>query len=396
MDPELGPEFEGALWDDGFEWVKGMCVGVTGGAGALGRRLVLMLCRAGARQVRVLDVSGGGISLLPADVRDRVFMFAGDVRDAELADRFAQGLGVLFHLASYGMSSPEVCRETTRTVNVDGTSNVLRAARVGGVKALVYVSTVNVVFCGQPVLEDVGEDALPRLTRRSDFVDEYSYTKSVAEGLVLDANSPEMRTAALRPNGIYLETDARHLPRIIANAKRSMLIRVGDPSVVMQWIHGDNLAYALVITASNLLGAGKAQGRAFYVGDGPAQNTFDLFKPVLDAIGLKTPTAYVPFPVVYAVGWICEHIPLVTPLLTRAEVNKVGRRHTFSFAQAKRDLKLVLPLAQDQAVKRLAEFYSKRKAGDPPSSSPLLSIPFLSLLALLLALFLYFVMTKNI
>ncbi len=69
---------------------------------------------------------------------------AGDLRDAESLARAAAGCGLVFHVAAdyrLWVKDPD---ELFRS-NVEGTRNMLEAARQAGVERLVYTSTVGCI-----------------------------------------------------------------------------------------------------------------------------------------------------------------------------------------------------------------------------------------------------------
>ena len=74
--------------------------------------------------------------------------------------RVLQGADIVFHTASFGMSGFEMVRDhLIYQINVVGTQNVIRACKESCVNCLVYTSTANVVFCGQPIF--LGDETLP-------------------------------------------------------------------------------------------------------------------------------------------------------------------------------------------------------------------------------------------
>jgi len=114
---------------------------VTGGAGFIGSHLVEALVARGHR-VRVLDdLSTGHRENLDA-VADRIELIEGDVCDDDLVLRAAAGADYIFHQAAI----PSVVRSLespvrTHAVAVDGTLNVLEAARVVKPKRVVYAGS---------------------------------------------------------------------------------------------------------------------------------------------------------------------------------------------------------------------------------------------------------------
>jgi UDP-glucose 4-epimerase len=117
---------------------------VTGGAGFIGSHLVEALVRRGDG-VRVLDnLSTGRISNL-ASVIDRVEFLEGDIRDVKAVDSAVEGVDGIFHQAAM-VSVPLSVEQpmTNHAINVDGTLNVLEAARRHRVGKVVYASSASV------------------------------------------------------------------------------------------------------------------------------------------------------------------------------------------------------------------------------------------------------------
>ncbi|HEX9819850.1 MAG TPA: SDR family oxidoreductase [Methylomirabilota bacterium] len=122
---------------------------VTGGAGFIGSHLVERLLRdhPGAT-VRVLDdFSTGSMANLPfaAAAGARLDVVRGDIRDLAAVERVAAGAGVVFHQAAMRSVPRSVADPLgANASNVNGTLNVLEAARRHGVRRVVYASSSSV------------------------------------------------------------------------------------------------------------------------------------------------------------------------------------------------------------------------------------------------------------
>src|ERR671925_2172485 len=115
---------------------------VTGGAGFIGSNLVRALLERGD-EVRVLDnfSTGNRRNLEGIDVE----IVEGELRSYERVHNAVRGVEVVFHLGAL----PSVPRSvhdplTTSAVNVEGTLNVLLAARDEGVRRVVFASSSSV------------------------------------------------------------------------------------------------------------------------------------------------------------------------------------------------------------------------------------------------------------
>lgn len=117
------------------------CYLVTGGAGFIGSNLVEALAAQGER-VRVLDNFATGLrkNLEPFD--GKFDLIEGDLRDLEQVRKAVDGVDYVLHQGALGSVSRSVDDPaTSNAVNVDGTINVLVAARDAGVKRVVYAAS---------------------------------------------------------------------------------------------------------------------------------------------------------------------------------------------------------------------------------------------------------------
>ena len=114
---------------------------VTGGAGFIGSHLVDALLARGDR-VRVLDDFSTGSWDNLTDVRDRVEIIEGDITDPSTLRSAVRGVEVVFHQAALASVPRSVANPmATHRVCVDGTLQVLLAARDAKVRRVVYAAS---------------------------------------------------------------------------------------------------------------------------------------------------------------------------------------------------------------------------------------------------------------
>ncbi|MFN9084051.1 MAG: SDR family NAD(P)-dependent oxidoreductase, partial [Acidobacteriota bacterium] len=112
---------------------------VTGASGFVGWHVARELAEAGT-PVRALTRGRNPVRELPERYGDGVRVVTGDLQDRASLDRAVSGCGVVYHVAAeYRLWSPEP-GELYRS-NVEGTRNLLEAARAAGVERVVYTST---------------------------------------------------------------------------------------------------------------------------------------------------------------------------------------------------------------------------------------------------------------
>lgn len=133
---------------------------VTGGAGFIGSNLVRALLERGDA-VRVLDnfSTGNRENLAGLDVE----VVEGELRSYERVHNAVRGAELVFHLGALG-SVPRSVQDplTSSAVNVEGTLNVLLAARDENVRRVVFSSSSSVYGTRRdlPVTEDTAPDPL--------------------------------------------------------------------------------------------------------------------------------------------------------------------------------------------------------------------------------------------
>ena len=124
------------------EYYRGKKVLVTGGAGAIGSRLVRRLCDAGASLVMVLDdLSSGYTWNLPS--ASSMLLVQGDVvNEIKLKRVFAERPQIVFHLAAFFANQNSVDHpESDLQTNGLGTLRLLEYSQLTGIERFVYASS---------------------------------------------------------------------------------------------------------------------------------------------------------------------------------------------------------------------------------------------------------------
>ncbi|HTL24444.1 MAG TPA: NAD-dependent epimerase/dehydratase family protein [Mycobacteriales bacterium] len=263
-----------------------LTVAVTGPTGTFGHGL-LPLLEADPRIGRVV-----GIARSPFDPAAqgwaKLEYRRGDVRDrAALEEAFA-GADAVVHLAFIVVGGS---KETTRTINVEGTLNAFRAAAAAGVRRFVYASSV-AAYGFHPDNPDLIREEWP--TRPATRL-RYAQEKAELEALLLaeHAEHPALELYLLRPPvvvGPHTVGGKAVLPGPLAPLNRYLeggLRRVPVPlpallpDLPLQLVHEDDVGRALL---QCVLGAGPP-GAYNIAGDG-----------VLSALDVARELGLVPIP----------------------------------------------------------------------------------------------------
>jgi len=114
---------------------------VTGGAGFIGSYVTEMLVEAGA-QVTVIDnLSSGNISNLKK-IKNKIRFIKKSIEDIGACIEATEGQSIVFHLAAFisvpdSIKNPKLCHK----INVDGTFNLLEAAKINKVDRFLFSSS---------------------------------------------------------------------------------------------------------------------------------------------------------------------------------------------------------------------------------------------------------------
>ena len=168
-----------------------MRVMLTGATGFVGGNLLELLSRRGF-QVRCL-VRPGGEKFLPRD--PSVEVVRGDLRAPDSVEACAAGCRAIFHVAAdYRLWVPDPAEMFA--INVEGTRNVIRAARKAHVDRVVHTSTVGAL--GIPRDGSPGNEETP--VAMKDLVGPYKRSKFLAEREALRAAEEGLDVVVVNPS----------------------------------------------------------------------------------------------------------------------------------------------------------------------------------------------------
>lgn len=147
--------------DQFFSRLAGQKVLITGSDGFIGSHLVEQCVRLGADVRAFVWYSAtnqwGWFEHIDPEIKQQVEVFTGDVRDPFGVKQAMQDIDVVFHLAAliaipYSYHSPQTYIET----NINGTLNVLQAARELNTERVIHTSTSEVYGTAQfvPITEE--------------------------------------------------------------------------------------------------------------------------------------------------------------------------------------------------------------------------------------------------
>lgn len=262
---------------------------ITGGAGFIGSHLAKALVARGQR-VRIVDdfSSGSAENLRP--VAGQVECVRADIRNfAALGPAFAGADYVLHHAALVSVPLSVQKPSETYQINVQGTSNVLEAARRAGVK--------RVVFAGSSAVYGNGTDLPYKESSARNFKSPYALSKQIGEDLCrLYARSYGLETVTLIYFNVFGPGQSAKSPYAAVIAKFLEWAAQGRP-LGIDWNGRQSRDFVHVqdVVQANLLAALSARsGESYNVASGKACSLLEL-ADLLDRIsGQKLPRVFRP------------------------------------------------------------------------------------------------------
>ena len=318
---------------------------VTGATGFLGSHVARQLWSNGA-ELRLLVRATSrteNIADLPAD---RV---VGDLRDVESLRRGMSGCEVAFHVAAdYRLWSRDG-RELYQS-NVEGTRNILQAARDSSVRRVVYTSSVATMGFGNN--GSLTDERTP--VSLANMIGDYKRSKFMAEQLVIEAARGGQDVVMVNPTTPIGERDIKPTPtgRIVVDFLKRKFPAYVDT--------GLNLVDVKDCANGHLLAMAKAVAGERYILGGENLTLKQILNKLAALTGLPSPTIRLPYAVAYATGVVDT---LVTGTLRKQEPRvtldsvRMGRKKMFvTSAKAERELGWN-PGPVDAALQRAVEWF---------------------------------------
>ncbi len=328
---------------------------VTGGGGYLGRRMVELLLQRGD------EVSIFSRSQYPQVEALGATGIQGDLRNKDDVKRAVDGHDVVFHVAALVKAWGKL--EDFRSINVDGTRNVLDAMEDCGVPKLVFTSTPSVTAAGTPVRDGGMDIPYPDVNDSP-----YGQTKAEAEKMVKAANSRHIATVSLRPRLIVGPREDNMIPQVLERASQGRLPQVGDGTNKVDLTYIDNAAWAHLDAEAALVDhTSPCAGKAYFITNGEPVNLWDWLGELLDAEGIPRPKRRVSYGMARTLGggleFVWRTLGLTTlPRMTKQLATALGTDQYYDMEPAYRDLGYKVRVRMPEATRATIEWLEKGSA----------------------------------
>lgn len=313
---------------------------VTGASGFLGWHVARLLLERG-RNVRALVRPGSSVRELDVEP------VTGDLRDASSLRRAATGCGDVFHVAAdYRLWAPNP--DELYHSNVDGTRNLLAAAREAGVDRVVYTSTVGCI--GVPT---GGEGDETRPVSLQEMSGAYKRSKFLAEQVALEYARNGFSVIIVNPTAPVGDHDFKPTPtgRIILDFLRGAMPAFIDT--------GLNLVDARDTAEGHLLAYDRGRVGERYILGCENLTLAQILERLARLTGRKAPSIRLPYAVAYAAGVVTTALANITGRPPRAPLDAVRmarKKMWVSIEKARRELGFA-PSPVDGALLRAVQWF---------------------------------------
>jgi dihydroflavonol-4-reductase len=299
---------------------------VTGATGFVGAAIARALSAAGW-QVRVLVRSGSDRSNLQPLALDVV---EGDLTDERSLECALEGCAGLFHAAADYRLGARDTAELYRT-NVEGTRNILNAARTAGVARIIYTSSVATM--GIPSDGSPGEERTP--VTLDHMIGHYKRSKYLAEEVARDAARSGMSVVIVNPSTPVGPGDIKPTPtgQLVLDAARGRMPAYVDTGLNI--VHVDDVA------AGHLLAFERGKPGERYILGGEDMTLQTILAQIARLVGRSPPRIRLPYAAVLPVAYLAEGFARVSGRSGRVTLEGVRmsrKRMYFSSGKAVREL----------------------------------------------------------
>jgi len=299
---------------------------VTGATGFVGAAVARALLREGW-QVRALVRGGsdrGNLKHLALGIA------VGDLTDRASLDGALTDCAGLFHVAAdYRLGAPDPSQ--LYRVNVEGTRNILLAARQAGVEKMVYTSSVATM--GIPADGSPGDEQTP--VGLAAMIGHYKRSKYLAEQVVLEAARDGAAVVIVNPSTPVGPGDVKPTPtgQLVLDAAAGRMPAYVDTGLNI--VHVDDVA------AGHVLAFHRGRNGERYILGGQDMTLREILAHIAQLVGRKPPRIRLPYAAVLPIAYAAEAIARISGHSGRVTLEGVRmsrKRMFFSSAKAVRDL----------------------------------------------------------
>jgi nucleoside-diphosphate-sugar epimerase len=305
---------------------------VTGGNGFIGSNLIdhlIDIQKVRPQQICVLVPPWENLSNL--DDR-RLKIVIGDIRNYEDVKKSVEGVDVIYHLAAKTII-PGGTYDYYKDVNIEGTKNLIEAAKNNRLKKFVFFSSISVF--GLPAWKgemiNISEKSLKGPS------EPYGQTKLEAEKILVNLSKKyKFPYIIIRPTTVYGPRDKAGIYQLIQMIKRNLFFYIGDAKNKMDYVYVKDLVRAACEAEKSSI-----NNEDFIIGSGKPQTQKEIVATIYEILGKKETYVYLSKALILPIGIIYEKISKILgikPIISEQRIRVLTTNCFFNCQKAEKIL----------------------------------------------------------
>ena len=300
---------------------------ITGATGFIGQQLTQRLADEGNQVVALIR----SLSRQDELQHNNVELIEGDLFSSEALDRAMQNVDEVYHLAAF--AKVWAADNSFHRINVEGTENVLEAAKNAGVTKVVIASTAGAIG---PAIDGPAHE---ETTREVDFFNDYERTKYQSEQKALEYVEQGLHIVIANLTRVYgpgLMSTSNSVTFLIDQyARGKWKVMPGDGTSNGNYVFIDDAVNGLILA----LDKGRSGDRYIIGGDNATYEQF--FDTIAQITGKKYQLVKIPYGVLLGVGKVQLFMANsfgIAPRITSGWVRKFLYDWSVSTEKARKEL----------------------------------------------------------
>jgi len=303
---------------------------VTGSTGFLGSHLAKVLAKEGF-SVRCFVRNKEKLKTLPKNCE----VFIGNITSKQDCISATENVDIVCHLAAQ-MRERGIPEQQYWMVNVEGTKNILEAAKKKGVRQFIHCSTASIIgpVKGYPLDEGYSSYDCDNI---------YKLTKAEAEKIVWSSRE-EIPITILSPEFIYGPGCFHYLSLFQAIKKRRIAI-IGDGKNIHQPTYVSDVVDGFLHAINNK----KAINEKFIIAGNETVTSEDFIIKIAQKMGVDLKPLHIPL-------WLAKIISSVLPI-PEGTIDFFTKNHMYSIEKAKNVLKYEPKINLDYGLEKTVSWF---------------------------------------
>ena len=275
----------------------------------------------------------------------------GDITDPETLAPAMEGVDLLYHVAGLNVMCPRR-PEDLMEVNVNGSVNVMRAARKAGVRRVVYTSSAMVMGEGK------GEIGDEQTVHRGSYLSHYGRSKHLAEQAVV-AEAEGLELVIVNPSSVQGPGRKTGTGKLLLDVVNGRL-----PVMMDTWV---SIVDIDDCARGHLLAASRGEPGRRYLLNSFTMRIRQAVEILEEQVGRSLKMRYLPWPVAYAAGAGIEGVWRLLgrqPPFCRETVRIIGHGHRYDGGRAVRELGMSY-IGPEEFLTKLVAWYREEGLINP-------------------------------